>query len=354
MSSGHPRLRIAVLNDYPMVQALTLARQGQYPAHHTWGASLFEDLGAQITVPAFHGAGLWGSLRTQIGVFWRQRAIDVVFAACQSETWLLARLRNLGLFRCPIVAVVHHPIKGRLRGGRLFVKGHDQLSFLSRSARDEAVRCWPDVARHAEVISWGVDLDFYDRQDHWRHPYGQGYFVSAGKANRDHQTLADCAAIVQHRTLIVCSAGTRPSHADAEWVTVVGDRSGHALTYGQLTSVYRSARAIVIPLAHVVGLAGLTSLLDAMACGRPVIMTRNALVDIDIEALGFGIWVPAGDKHALGQAMRRLAENDDLVRVMGLKARAFAEEHYRYDAFAKRVLTSCLDAAGKVQHVLEP
>jgi len=107
------------------------------------------------------------------------------------------------------------------------------------------------------------------------------------------------------------------------------------------------------PLAHVVGLAGLTSLLDAMACGRPVIMTRNALVDIDIEALGFGIWVPAGDKHALGQAMRRMAEDDELVRVMGLKARAFAEEHYRYEAFAKKVLTSCLEAAGEGQHALE-
>ena len=346
-------IRIAVLNDYSMTEALRLVKQGQYPAHHTWGASHFERLGSKAIVPAFRGAGLWGSLRTQIQVYWRQREIDVVYAACQSETWLLARLRYLGLFRCPIVAVIHHPIQGRLRGGRMFVKGHDRLLFLSQRACEDALDDWPDVKRQSEVISWGVDLDFYDQQDHWPHPYGQAYFVSAGKANRDHQTLVDCAGAGQHKTLIVCSADTRPSVIDADWVTVVGDRSGHALTYGQLTSVYRSARAIVIPLAHVVGLAGLTSLLDAIACGRPVIMTRNALIDVDIEALGFGVWVPVGDREALGQAMRRLADDDELVTAMGAKARAFAEQQYLYETFSKQVLAHCANALRVAKPVME-
>lgn len=346
-------MRIAVLNDYSMTEALRLVKQGQYPAHHTWGASHFERLGAQLIVPMFRGAGLWDSLRTQLEVYWRQREIDVVYAACQSETWLLARLRCLRLFRCPIVAVIHHPIQGRLRGGRMFVKGHDRLLFLSRRACEDASRDWPDVKQHSKVISWGVDLDFYDQQGHWNHPYGEAFFVSAGKANRDHQILADCAAAGQHKTLIVCSADTRPSGIDADWVSLVGDRSGHALTYGQLTSVYRSARAIVIPLAHVAGLAGLTSLLDAIACGRPVIMTRNALIDVDIEALGFGIWVPAGDRDALGQAMRRLADDDELVAAMGARARAFAEQQYRYETFSMQVQAHCADALHASSPVME-
>lgn len=334
-------LRIAVLNDYPMQEALDLASKGTYPAQHTWGASLFGRFGAQVVLFPFIGSGLWASLKTQWRVFTAQSRFDVVYAACQSETWLLSRLRVLGLFRRPIVAVIHHPISGRVRGGHMLVKGHDRLLFLSRLAHEHAVKSWSDVARRAEVLPWGVDLSFYDGQPAWAHPYGENYFVSAGKANRDHQLLADCAAKGRHQTLIVSSEATRPQHADPAWVTVVSDRSGHALSYGQLTSVYRSARVVVIPMLHVEGLAGLTSLLDAIACGKPVIMTRNASVDIDIEALGFGIWVAPHDEAALQQAMDKLAADDALVSEMGRKAREFAEKAYRYETFAELVVTRC-------------
>lgn len=331
-------IRVAVLNDYPLEEALRMVDQGTYPAQHTWGASLFEQLGVSTVLVPFYGNGMKSSLRSQWRLVRTQACFDVVYAACQSETWLLSRLRRLGLFRRPIVMVVHHPISGRLRGGRMLVNGHDRLLFLSRLAFEHALRTWPEVAPRSEVLSWGVDLNFYDRQPAWPHAYGDNYFVSAGKANRDHQLLANCASKGQHRTLIVSSADTRPERADPRWVTVVSNQSGHALNYGQLTSVYRSSRAVVIPMQHVDGLAGLTSLLDAMACGKPVIMTRNASVDIDIEALGFGIWVAPQDENAMQGAMDKLASDDELVRRMGLRARAYAEDAYRYDVFAKRVV----------------
>lgn len=334
-------MRVAVLNDYSIATALALIAKKSYPAQHSWGASLFEAMGAKAVVFPFHGAKLSASLRTQLSVLLQQHRFDVVYSACQSETWLLSRLRTLGLFRKPIVAVIHHPISGRLRGGSRFVEGHDSLLFLSRLACEHARSAWPAQQARMDTIDWGVDLDFYDQQPAWDHGFGQGYFISAGKANRDHQLLADCAAQGRHRTVIVCSAQTRPQQADATCVTVVSDQSGHALSYAQLTSVYRDARAIVIPMQHVQGLAGLTSLLDAMACGKPVIMTRNASVDIDIETLGFGIWIDPQDADSLRQAMDRLAADDELVARMGRKARAFAKTDYRYDAFARQILSRC-------------
>lgn len=338
-------LRIAVLNDYPIEEALLLESRGEYPAHHTWGTSLFERLGALAVVASFPGAGLWPSLRRQLFVLFNQHRFDVVYAACQSETWLLSRLRYVGLFRRPIVAVIHHPMMGRLRGGRSYVLGHDKLLFLSQSACQKAIAELPVRASNCQVISWGVDIAFYDKQQPWDHGYGTGYFVSAGKSNRDHQTLADAAEQAKLSTLIVCSSGTLPTRSNPQWVAVRGVESGQTLTYGQLTSVYRTARAVVIPLMHVTGLAGLTSLLDAIACGLPVIMTRNALIDIDIEALGFGIWVAPGDVDALRNAMTRLALDDELVRSMGAKARAYAERSYGYQDFAQMIVSTCAAVA---------
>lgn len=338
-------LRIAVLNDYPMGEALALVARGDYPAHHTWGASRFEALGARVVLMPFLGVGLWKSLLTQLITFLTQWRFDVVYAACQSETWLLARLRCWGLFRRPIVAVIHHPIKGRLRGGSSYFKGHDCLLFLSQLARDEALHDMPGVADRCETIAWGVDLDFYDRAQNVKHDFGQGYFVSAGKANRDHQTLADSAMQGQHRTVIICSSNTAPQRYDRHWVTVASDANGQAMSYAELTGVYRTARAIVIPLQEVKGLAGLTSLLDAMGCSLPVIMTRNRSVDVDVEALGFGIWVPPGDVPAMLSAMNRIGSGDTMAREMGRKARAFAERHYNYNAFAKLVFDRCVAVA---------
>lgn len=334
-------LRIAVLNDYSIDDAMRLHAQGSYPAQHTWGVSLFHAQGAQPVIVPYRGSGLWHSLRAQIWVWLRQHRIDVVYSACQSETWLLSRLRALGLFWRPVVAVIHHPMNGRLRGGRLLVRGHDRLLFLSERVREASAQACPDRAARFHTLPWGVDVAFYDQHQASARDFGTGYFVSAGKANRDHDTLAACAAAGQHRTVIICSRQTAPSRCDERWVSVVSDETGHAVSYGELPSIYRAARAVVIPLTDVSLLAGLTSLLDAIACGRPVIMTRNAFVDIDIEALGLGIWVPPGDQAALLAAMNRLAQDDALAQRMSERARAYAQQSYAYETFAQRVVDHC-------------
>lgn len=330
-------LRIAVLNDYSILEALALAGKGVYPAHHSWGVSAFESLGLRVGPAPFFGTGLLASFKSQLALLLRQRDYDVVYSACQSETWLLARLRRWGLFSRPIVAVVHHPINGRLRGGRAFVNGHDRLLFLSREACVHTTRQYPEHAGQCQTLDWGVDLGFYDHAVAAPHGHGKGYFVSAGKANRDHDTLARCAAQGGHATVIICSEGTRPRVEASPHVTVLSEASGHGIPYADLVGIYCDARAVVIPLQHVHMLAGLTSLLDAMACGKPVIMTRNTFIDLDIEALGFGLWVPAGDADALAQAMRTLAQDDALAHRMGRRARQFAQEHYSYPRFAALV-----------------
>ena len=341
-------LRVAVLNDYSIPEAVRLASLKRYPAHHTWGVSLLASHGVQCVLSPSHGAGLKGSLKNQLALLWRQHRFDVVYSACQSETWLLARLRRLGLFRRPLVAIVHHPITGRVRGGPAFVEGHDRLLFLSQKVRDQTVAEHPAMKDRCETLPWGVDAAFYTQPSTEQHAFGHGYFVSAGKANRDHQALAECAIEGGHPTVIICSADTLPSAPPSPHVTVVHDATGHGAAYTQLIGVFRDARAIVIPLMDVGLMAGLTSLLDAMACGKPVIMTRNLFIDLDIEALGFGIWVPAGDRAALGQAMARLAQDDALVHAMGAKARAFAQAHYSHEAFSAHiaeVLRAAADSA---------
>ena len=192
-------------------------------------------------------------------------------------------------------------------------------------------------------MAWGGDLDFYDNQKRIPHDFGDGFFISAGKANRDHDLLAKAAGGINAKTVIVCSDRARPHEPVPENVSVLSDTTGHAMSYLDLLSAYRSALAVVIPLVDVDALAGLTSLVDAIACGKAVVMTRNPYIDIDIESLGFGFWVEPGDVLGMQRALERLATEEGLAHRMGQRARAYAESEYNYLAFSERLAASISD-----------
>jgi glycosyltransferase involved in cell wall biosynthesis len=106
-----------------------------------------------------------------------------------------------------------------------------------------------------------------------------------------------------------------------------------------LTPEDLEARVLAIPLFESKGsLAGLTSLVDAMALGKPVIMTRNPYIDLDIEACGIGKWVDPGDVDGWADAIDWFDRHPDESHEMGRRARALVDEQgYNSASFALRI-----------------
>jgi glycosyltransferase involved in cell wall biosynthesis len=71
-------------------------------------------------------------------------------------------------------------------------------------------------------------------------------------------------------------------------------------------------------------------LLEAMACGRPVVTTPIVGMAADIHAYGAGTLVPPGDAAALARAIRRLGEDRAGLAAQGLRARRLVEERYNW------------------------
>lgn len=79
------------------------------------------------------------------------------------------------------------------------------------------------------------------------------------------------------------------------------------------------------------------SIVEAMACGVPVIASRNGgMPEIVIDGTT-GLLLPAGDKTAWKDAIAALLKKPDLLREMGRNARIRAEEHFSWSANALKL-----------------
>ena len=79
-------------------------------------------------------------------------------------------------------------------------------------------------------------------------------------------------------------------------------------------------------------------LLEALACGTPVITTDIVGVAKDVEANNSGIIVPPNNIEALAKALVRMLEDDDLSTEMGRNGRKLVEEKYTWEKVADRVI----------------
>lgn len=98
----------------------------------------------------------------------------------------------------------------------------------------------------------------------------------------------------------------------------------------ELAAFYGGCHAFVLPSTDGRREGFGLVLLEAMACGRPVITTPVVGMAADIEKYGAGLLVPAGDLAALAAAIRRLHEDRTALPETGRRARRLVEERYNW------------------------
>lgn len=349
-------MKALFINNYPMDDAWKRWQNGEYPGHHLWGATHLSQHGIEVEIVPHQTLKLLNKLGRklamgdhldqQLRILFSRTDYDVVYSACQTNTLLLAILRSLKLFRKPLVALIHHPFNNQLKES-LFLGGHDRLLCLSDKVM-EPFRHDPSVYKKMDFIAWGADLPFYQTASQSSPPSTRPpVIVSAGKTERDHDTLAKACLALDCALDIYCSARTAPSVTNLpDRIAVHASHSAdNAVSYQALLSAYRNAFAIAIPLTKTHNLAGLTSLLDAIAVGKPVVMTRNQHIELDIEKEGIGFWVEPDDVQGWQWAIAYLLAHPEEASAMGKRGRRLCETKYNLEAFTNtlaRTLTSVL------------
>lgn len=149
------------------------------------------------------------------------------------------------------------------------------------------------------------------------------------------------------------SRGTAGYRMFEEWLQSLGTEElpGNIAWYQQLEApllreVYARSRFVVIPLRDVPFDAGYTAVLEALAMGRAVIVTRTrGQIDL-IEDGKQGLYVPLGDATALRAAIERLLDDPDEAIRMGRAGRRLVEERYTVDGYVKQLTRLMLGGVG--------
>jgi hypothetical protein len=343
--------RILVINDYSLQFSWDGVRKGEAPSHFLYGVDHLAAAGFDLDIVS-ESQSKWlaaldrrmGRGREVTGSFDRQTAAipflknaDLIYAPCQSQTHFLSYLKATGLIRIPIVCLAHHPIvRGRFGRAtrpflRLILRGLSAMPSLSTEVATEINALAPN-GNLSKPLRWGPDADFYPPGQYPGHG-----ILAAGRTGRDFVTFGRAATAARVPATILCFRSSIQPEFELFGTNVTLITPDTFLAYSESVRHFASARALAIPMVAQDGLCGLTSLMDALGAGKPVIMTRNRLIDLDIEALGIGRWVAPGDVEGWIDAMRFFDDNPDEAAVMGRRARALVDDGLDYASFSKEI-----------------
>ena len=285
------------------------------------------------------------NLHIQREVFRRLNEFDLIYCLCGGVSeWLYLQNSRKDINK-PILTLYHHPLPdGKLDPIRnIFRKKiySNQKKLLSLSART-AISFNSLINRQiTEPIQWGVDHEFYSKITPSNEFQDSSEIVlTCGRTSRDLITFSKAIKAANVKSHIICP--------DKEVTRLVRDddlisidqttySTGKKVnTYQKMADLMYKVRVIGIPLEKQSTLAGLTSLMDCLGFGKPVIMTKNPCIDLDIENLGIGTWVDAYDVDAWAKAIKWHFENIEQSNRMGNKAKVIGEQ-LSAESFGKKI-----------------
>ena len=215
------------------------------------------------------------------------------------------------------------------------------ISEYSRTVYGHGGKPW------ARVILGGVDTDRFAPDPSV--PRG-GAALFVGRL-LPHKGVSDLiAALPENMALDLVGPPNDSGNIDALKAQAAGKRVTfhHDLDDRMLVAAYRRALCLVLPSVYRTGdghetrvpeLLGQT-LLEAQACGTPVICTRVASMPEVVEDGKTGFIVEPGDRQALGDRLRWFAAHGAEAAEMGVAGRRAMLERFQWS----QVVDRCLDA----------
>ena len=241
-------------------------------------------------------------------------------------------------WRGRLVVAVHNVTPRKVHLFRMI--GHRRFAALivvsERQRRALIEQCGIPAEKVHHAHNW-VD-DEYFRPDPAVASNVPPVVMACGAENRDYATLVAAAGKVD-ATFEVFAHGFFGENAGRGKDAVAPNvRQMPRVPFEDLRAAYQKADIVAVPLNDVDYAAGATGIVEAMACGRPIIATRSqGLQDYFAAIDPMGLVTP-GDPDVMAAALTAmLALPAEARQTMGKRYRTWIEANCSQEAYAARV-----------------
>jgi len=197
------------------------------------------------------------------------------------------------------------------------------------------------------VANWGASLDFYNRSLYKSKPSNE-YFIAAGGKNRDYHTLIEAFRKVPKAQLLVFGKYKDFTIGEdiPQNVTFLNLMEGNSFTdaYKLLRDYYYNSIAVCLPIDYINDVPnGATVLVEALAMGKPIIITEADTNFIDVEKENCGLTVKSHDANSWVEALTFMMEHPTEVEKMGQRSYELAIDTYNDAKFVDTIFGQMKD-----------
>lgn len=336
-------------------------KENQFPGHILYGLPMLEKYGIQSVMHKYKHYSNRFRLMLYVTkeILLCKEMYDALYGTSFRGIELIIFLRALGLYRKPII-IWHHtavttatnPIRELI--AKFFYKGIDKMFFFSQKLLNDSLKSPKAPTSKLKLIHWGPDLPFYDNilKEFNDLNIKKNGFISTGKENRDIATLIKAFSKSNQKLDIYIAE----SCGNLNYKNIIKEiplppsvqiyyKDG-VIPY-ELAKIVSQKSYIVIPCLEFPYTVGLTTLVEALALGMPIICSRNPNFEIDIDKENIGITVEYGDVQGWEKAIQYIAEHPEEAKQMGENARRLAEEKFNLEIFSREIAEVLIETIEK-------
>lgn len=329
----------------------------KYRGDLMFGLTHLKEAGLEVIFPQFKKYGSDGReyrIQNLIDILKDKRKYDIIYTPYYKGLELLIYLRGLRLYRKKIVIWQHTPIEKPIGKNfirrffyRVFLNGIDKFIFFSKTAQSESLQSGIISKNKTAVLNWGADLDFFNNilNEAFGKEYKDIRFISTGRDNRDFKTLVKAfEGLSLKLDLYVTKKELFEKYKDTAENIMIHLVESNASLISSLISSYtlalelaKSSVALICtkPNDNRKMSSGLTSLIEATALGKPVIITRNKYLPRYFEENNVGLFVNPEDVEDLKKNILKISSDNKLLKQFGDNSRQFAAEKCNLKLFTK-------------------
>ena len=283
----------------------------------------------------------------------RSKDYDVVYYSADRHPYLLAIARKLKICKKPILMVCHFSYDTRAVDSKikklilklernLVFSSMDQVVFNCENLMRLAIEDGNIPVKHQVNSGWGADIDYFERGKFGVYQDIKPYYFAAGGANRDYHTIIEAFRKLPYTLVLSCPQEVIEQERPLPNNIFHFNYAKYGIGASEkLREYYHDAKAVLIPVMYRNHVAnGASVLVEALACGKPILVSDLKTNFIDVEQEKIGYKVPMHNVDEWRSAVERLEHlEDNQLLEMQNNSKKIAEDRYNYRHFTEVVVS---------------